>query len=388
MFVNTVVPRGARVSRPAPAVVCHERKVLAVPGQPRNIMKLGFYNFYGKLNHNRMFNEIQADIGDDLNYLSVYLAKHLKELGHEVATIDMAPLESFDAVVFFDHPTHWKPPGAGYLRRLLKMRDKPLYLSIMESPAIRPDNWDPANHAPFKKIFTWNPELADGQKYIRVYMPHKRPDFMPYAPSKAGKFCCLIASQKYSWVPGELYTERLRAIRWFEKHHPDEFDLYGQRWDRFFFKGSFSWINPVLERIYKHFPWLPHQRLFPSARGSVTRKRDVMRKYKFAICYENASYPGWLTEKMLDAMFAGSVPIYQGDPEVAKLVPTAAFIDKRNFPDYDTLYAYLKKMSLAEYEGYRQAIQQFVHGDQFKPLRAETYAEILEREVINTHRSN
>ena len=56
-----------------------------------------------------------------------------------------------------------------------------------------------------------------------------------------------------------------------------------------------------------------------------------MRQYRFSICYENASYPGWLTEKMLDAMFAGSVPVYLGDPEVAKLVPTEAFIDKRLF---------------------------------------------------------
>jgi alpha(1,3/1,4) fucosyltransferase len=345
-------------------------------------MKLGFYNFYGQLNQNRMFENLQAEIGDEMNYPTVYLAKHLKELGHSIATIDMAPLESFDAVVFLDYPTKLKPPGASYFRRLIKMRDKPLYLRIIESPAVRPDNWWPSSHVHFKKIFTWSPKLADGHKYIRMHLPFKLPEFAPYAPSRAGKFCCLIASQKYSWAQEELYTERLRAIRWFEEHHPDEFDLYGQRWDRFYFKKKLSIVNPVLARVYRACPWLPRGRLFPSACGSVPTKRDVMRQYKFCLCYENASYPGWLTEKILDAMFAGSVPIYLGDPEAAKLVPPAAFIDKRNFRDYDALYAYLKEMPPSEYEGYRQAIHQFVHGDRIKPMGAEAFAEILKREII------
>jgi hypothetical protein len=347
-------------------------------------MNLGFYNFYRENNQNRMFENSSVGIGDELGYPGVYMAKRLKGLGHGIATIDTAPLESFDAVVFLDYPTKLN----SYFRRLVKSGDKPLYLVLFESPAVRPDNWNRANHAPFKKIFTWHPAWADGQKYIRMHMPHKLPEFVPYGPTSAGKFCCLIASQKYTWVRQELYTERLRAIRWFEKHHPDEFDLYGQRWDRFYFKKELSIINPVLARIYKKCPWLPHRRLFPSARGSVTSKHEVMRQYKFSICYENASYPGWLTEKMLDAMFAGSVPIYQGDPEVAKLVPTAAFIDKRNFRDYDTLYAYLKGMPPAEYEGYRQAIHQFVHGDLIKPLGAEAFTEMILRDVINAHQSN
>jgi len=347
-------------------------------------MNLGFYNFYGRLNQNRMFENSSVGVGDDLGYPGVYMAKYLKGLGHGIATIDTAPLESFDAVVFMDYPTILN----SYFRRLVKSGGKPLYLILFESPAVRPDNWNRANHAPFKKVFTWHPAWADGQKYIRMHMPHKLPEFEPYAPSSAGKFCCLIASQKYSWVAQELYTERLRAIRWFEKHHPDEFDLYGQRWDRFYFKKKLSLINPVLARAYSMFPWLPRRQLFPSARGSVTTKRDVMRQYKFCICYENASYPGWLTEKMLDAMFAGSVPIYQGDPEVAKLVPTAAFIDKRNFADYDSLYAYLKGMSHTEYEGYRSAIHEFVHGDQIKPLGAEAFTEMIVREIINPFTNN
>jgi hypothetical protein len=230
---------------------------------------------------------------------------------------------------------------------------------------------------------------VDGKKYFPMHMAFKLPEFEAYAPSSATKFCCLIASQKYSWVPQELYTERLRAIRWFEKCHPDEFDLFGQRWDRFYFKEGWSRLNPFLEHLfYMKFPWRPFRPHFPSARGNIARKREIMRQYRFSICYENASYPGWLTEKMLDAMFAGCVPVYLGDPEVATQVPKEAFIDKRDFPDYDSLYAYLKGMSPAQYEGYRRAIHQFVHGDRIKPWGAQAFTEMILREVINLSQKN
>ena len=70
------------------------------------------------------------------------------------------------------------------------------------------------------------------------------------------------------------------------------------------------------------------------------------------------------------------------------MVPTDAFIDKRDFPDYDTLYRYLKGMSPAEYEGRRKAIHQFVHGDLIKPFGAEAFTEMILREIINPHQSN
>lgn len=44
-------------------------------------------------------------------------------------------------------------------------------------------------------------------------------------------------------------------------------------------------------------------------------------------------------------------------------------------------------MAPSEYEGYRQAIHQFVHGDLIKPLGAEAFTEMFLREIINTDQS-
>ena len=44
-----------------------------------------------------------------------------------------------------------------------------------------------------------------------------------------------------------------------------------------------------------------------------TSKIEWLKQYKFNICFENASYPGYLTEKIFDAFEAGCIPIYWGD---------------------------------------------------------------------------
>lgn len=47
--------------------------------------------------------------------------------------------------------------------------------------------------------------------------------------------------------------------------------------------------------------------------GSIDKKIKWLENYKFNICFENSSFPGYLTEKLFDAYQAGCVPIYWGD---------------------------------------------------------------------------
>lgn len=52
---------------------------------------------------------------------------------------------------------------------------------------------------------------------------------------------------------------------------------------------------------------------FGSFEKSASSKKEWLKNYKFNICFENASYPGYLTEKLWDAFSAGCIPIYWGD---------------------------------------------------------------------------
>lgn len=49
-------------------------------------------------------------------------------------------------------------------------------------------------------------------------------------------------------------------------------------------------------------------------------KLKWLRNYRFHICFENSSYPGYLTEKLFDAYAAGCIPIYWGDTSLCENV--------------------------------------------------------------------
>ena len=54
-------------------------------------------------------------------------------------------------------------------------------------------------------------------------------------------------------------------------------------------------------------------------------------KYKFSVAFENTSYPGYTTEKLLDSFAAGSIPIYFGDQIVCEDIYPESFINLHNF---------------------------------------------------------
>ena len=56
--------------------------------------------------------------------------------------------------------------------------------------------------------------------------------------------------------------------------------------------------------------------------------------HKYAIAFENNSYPYYTTEKLMDAFLAGSMPIYRGDPKVKEDWNVNAFINANKGLDY------------------------------------------------------
>jgi alpha(1,3/1,4) fucosyltransferase len=56
-------------------------------------------------------------------------------------------------------------------------------------------------------------------------------------------------------------------------------------------------------------------------------KLEFQSKCKFSIAFENTSSPGYTTEKILHAFISNTVPIYWGNPEIAKDFNPKAFIN-------------------------------------------------------------
>ena len=188
-------------------------------------------------------------------------------------------------------------------------------------------------------------------------------------------FCTLIASNRHANCGDnrELYSERVKAIRWFEANAPRDFVLYGNGWK--VPQKRFGVIGKMRYRLAKVPPFLFRRPAFPSYDGPVKSKFTALSQARFSICFENArDIRGYLTEKIFDCLFAGCVPIYWGDPEVEKAIPKNCFIDFRQFQSYQALYNYLKNLSAQDYQAYQLAGQQFLVSPQFQVFSSATFA--------------
>jgi GR25 family glycosyltransferase involved in LPS biosynthesis len=100
--------------------------------------------------------------------------------------------------------------------------------------------------------------------------------------------------------------------------------------------------------------------------GGELLKHEFLKDYKFCIAYENASSPGYVTEKFLHAKAAGCIPIYWGDPKVDRDFSMAGAIDARTVRSKEELIAlvravdesdseWLKRYSVPALDSYKEA---------------------------------
>ena len=66
----------------------------------------------------------------------------------------------------------------------------------------------------------------------------------------------------------------------------------------------------------------------------VADKEAFDREHKFSLCFENQSYPGYLSEKLPQAFAHGCIPIYWGDPTVGETFNEKAFINVNSYSSF------------------------------------------------------
>jgi hypothetical protein len=111
----------------------------------------------------------------------------------------------------------------------------------------------------------------------------------------------------------------------------------------------------------------------------VEDKAQVLGQYEFAICFENMALEGWITEKLFDCLFVGTVPVYLGAPDIDRWVPRECFIAMRDFDGYPELRAYLRSLEHEDLKAYREAARDFIGSDAYRPFSKDAYAEVFER---------
>ena len=313
---------------------------------------------------------------DNCMYSVSILQKEFEKYGYDFSTQEKNRRDDSDIVLYLEMP-----------KDLPRQSDiHKSYLLLYETELIRPDNWNLSYHKKFNKIFTWRDDFVDNKRYFKINWSHFIPVSISVTNKNRQKMCTLIAGNKSSSHPLELYSKRKEAIRWFERNHPEDFDLFGM-----------NWKNNILIKKMAHFQNLSCLinifndvfGYFPSFRGKIASKKEILQGYKFCICYENArDIPGYITEKIFDCFFSGCVPIYWGANNVSDHIPSTTFIDRRKFLSYEELYHYIKFMPENEYENYLQNIADFLRSDQIIPFSAEYFAKTVVEQIVLDSKTN
>lgn len=256
--------------------------------------------------------------------------------------------------------------------RPLASRTKPRYLVALENPNINPLTRSAEYAAQFDVVFAWDVRLHGLANVRPILIPHPMQATEFPGPEARPVFSCLINANKAfkKPLPTDLYVERLNVIRWYEKNAPRMFELYGMGWHKL--PPAFSAGGRVVRALAQARGRLAGRPAFPSFRGEVRDKASVLSRARFSWCYENSrDLANYVTEKVLDSLGVGCVPVYWGADNVTDIVPAGCFVDRRAFRDTAEVHRYLLSVTDAQYLDYQAAIRGFFDGAQARRLSSE-----------------
>ncbi|MBF0270613.1 MAG: hypothetical protein HQL98_00870 [Magnetococcales bacterium] len=238
---------------------------------------------------------------------------------------------------------------------------------IMEPPIVAPALYDalPLLTDKFKYVYMHNVEGngyslsgVDRKKLRRFYWP------IPYNTvldavwsheNREHRIVVINGNHRPRLRFQELYSLRIQAMCALAELQA--VDLYGRGWERWWSRES-MWL-PY---------WMHRKKLMTIYKGSCVSKFDILKKYHFCLCFENMAMTGYITEKIFDCLYAGTVPLYLGAHDIEKYIPSEVFIDCRQYETWQDMWRDLRTISLQKIRQIKKAGRDFLHSDMSKPF--------------------
>lgn len=295
--------------------------------------------------------------------------------GFQFDTYDICPPSQADFLLFWDSPSNLNKAKS----LILQNPNAIPILLIIETPLFHEYIFNPNNHKMFKAVLTYNDLICDNKKYFHYFLPTSLPFQsnlnIPYLPFSDRKLVSLLNTNQYvslwnkgrniknallsgytynlslflkaEFFTGELYNERRKIVRSFHIEAPHELDLFGHKWDG-----------------------------FPNFKGAPSEpKLNFISKYKFHICYENCVNDcGYVSEKIIEALIAKTVPIYRGNIKIEQYIPEACFIRGEKFNNYNDMARYLKTMTEIQWQKFIDAGQEFLKSQKAHMFLPDSFA--------------
>lgn len=308
------------------------------------------------------------------------LRERLRALGIETRTPDRIPADALSNTAYISFGgcgPWWDRPN---VRR-------PAYI-YMEAPSSIPGDYARATRVcrTFENVLTFNRDViydhtrtcildATLHEYafpsLLAYNATDNPDI-----STRLRRICVIAANKSAKLryrgPASLYEFRKELIG--RLAQLGAVDVYGGNWqpaERGFWRN----ISPAAVR-YRRSVRRAH-------RGRASAKLECMRQYAFALCIETHRMANFVTEKPIDSLRAGCIPIYFGAPNVADILPRDCFIDLRDFRSLPALVEHCLTMDPSDMQAMVEAGQSYLRSPAAHRFTPEHFVDTLLRLITS-----
>ena len=150
----------------------------------------------------------------------------------------------------------------------------------------------------------------------------------------------------YALTHERIWNERhWRTPLWRQFYDPGhtplyrDFDFVKARVNRF---CNFIYSNETAKERIQFFQLLSSYkkvdsggRVLNNLGHRIEDKLGMLAESKFTIAFENESHPGYATEKIIQPLIQGSIPIYWGDPFIAQDFNPDCFINVHDYKSFD-----------------------------------------------------
>ena len=241
----------------------------------------------------------------------------------------------------------WHPVGFETILCLLSRTDIKKVLFSIESPNMaHKEQWSLDLFALFDVVFTYWNDLCDIPNAWYQPFPyrlnvhnHSHMQHLHHRQLSIGdRSVCIVLMNRHG---AETYTacgKPLKCLDYLREEYVAEFakedmiTCYGARWGNHYRK-KYAVVNRLLD---------------------CNTTTEIMKDYTFTLIIENCNAEGYVSEKIYDAMVAGSIPIYFGN-DIGH-IPKGMYIDAKMFDSPKSLVRHVKNMSDQDISRYLNCI--------------------------------
>lgn len=235
---------------------------------------------------------------------------------------------------------------------------------IFEPPVVDPRLYQalPELTEAFDEVYVHN-TFGDGYslqnvrqaKLRKLHWPQPRADAIEAVwqqEPRSNRIVVINGNHKPREHRAELYSQRIEAMVALARS--GAVDLYGRGWDKW-------WSRSSLWRPY----WKNRATLMSIYKGACDSKLEILSQYRFCLCFENMAMQGYVTEKIFDCFYAGTIPLYLGATDMPALVPRNAYIDCREFASWEELRGATQEMTQEQIAEMKHAGRTFLQSPEY-----------------------